>query len=68
MILYLTDRDEIVGALRRAADDAVGNAHVEVLPHRFLAAAATTGRLIGELAPNAVAVAKIGRASCRERV
>lgn len=57
MILYLTDRDEIVGALRRATDDAVGNAHVEILPRRFLAAAATTGRLIGELAPNAVAVA-----------
>ncbi|MFW5741765.1 MAG: hypothetical protein ACOC2D_00695 [Spirochaetota bacterium] len=57
MMLYLSDRNQIVGALRRATDDGDPTAHVEFLPHRFLAAAATTGRLIGELAPSAVAVA-----------
>lgn len=58
MILYLTDRPEIARALRAAtaADDKAGP-RVETLPERLLAAAATAGRLIGEIAPRTVAVA-----------
>lgn len=59
MILYLTDRHEIARALRSlvAGETSRDEARVETLPDRLLAATATAGRLVGELAPRIVAIA-----------
>lgn len=56
MIIYLTDRQEIASALREASAGGAEEARIDVLPERLLAAAATTARLIGEQAPELVAV------------
>ncbi|MFW5884415.1 MAG: hypothetical protein ACOCVW_02935 [bacterium] len=56
MIVYLTDRQEVARALRAAPAGGAEETRIEVLPERLLAAASTTGRLIGELAPELVAI------------